>query len=267
MEVQKYGPDLNTSIVWVPAEIGYASPQFTVLGFMRDKTGSVVGTLTILLDADTIGELLRTLDLRRRSRGFCADVESQMIVGMSWNETLGIPTSLFSNFNIPGWMRLQIKTMTNMSDSLVSEAVRLVGAQSLLLDPTPFYRTIETKQYGNTYVDAVSVTGAGLNIRIILVMPEIDFLEQIQSTQGKTIGGVAGAIVFLIVVAFILGHLVTAPFVRLRDRMYMTATLQDDGTVDPPSLLAEVSEMQESYEAMRGELPAAVCARDLVRER
>jgi class 3 adenylate cyclase len=85
-------------------------------------------------------------------------------------------------------------------------------------------------------------------------MPEVDFLEQIQSTQGKTIGGVAGAIVFLIVVAFVLGHLVTAPFVRLRDRMYMTATLQDDGTVDPPSLLAEVSEMQESYEMMRGEL-------------
>ncbi len=233
----------NMTIRWIPLKAGWDKPQLAVTGVMRDSKGTYVGALKADVHAANVGKFVARLGLRSRARGLCVDVATRVLLGISWNEPLVVLTpNVWFDFTLPDWIRMRYKTMLNVSDPLVRESAMRLSEDLIITAPVPFSRTIDTFN-GPTYVDVVEVTATGLAIRVVLFMPEIDFLEEVKRTQGKTIGGVAGAIVFLIVVAFIMGHLMTAPFIRLRDRMYLTATLQDDGTVDPASMLSEVREM------------------------
>jgi hypothetical protein len=244
-------PSMTTR--WLPIRAGWDKPQIAVAGVMRDRLGNYLGGLRIDVDSNQIGAFLNKLGLRARGRAACVDSGTGVVIGMSWGEPLVKLLPLFADTSKPDYLRMNFKTLTNISDRLVKQAASIVGVQQLLNGTAPYSTEVNTF-LGATYVDVVELIQPGLNVRILLFMPEVDFLEQIQSAQAKTIGGVAAAIFAVILGGFLLGHIMAAPFLRLRDRMYMTATLQDDGTTDPPSLLSEVHEMQTSYSLMRDEL-------------
>jgi class 3 adenylate cyclase len=243
----------SLTVEWAGLRAGYDRPMLPLNAVMRDPNGVYVGGLKIDVQAERISTFLTTLGLRKNGRGIAVDVLTGVVIGLSSTEPIALLLPRAPDFIAPDHLRMQYKTLNNVTDPLIREVVRSLGSFTLLNATTPSGFTMDSS-LGVTYVDVVEVRGPGLQVRIILIMPEIDFLSEVYASQRRTIGGVAGAAVVMIILALVLGHVMTLPFTRLRDRMYLTASLQDDSTVDSPSLLQEVKEMQESYELMRGEL-------------
>ena len=239
---------------WSGSFIGYSSVQNSAYARIVDPaTQQPIGVFSFEVVSGNVGAFLRRLGLRSRARAAVVDCLTGYVLGNSWGELNELLSPNFLDIFAPPHSRMLLKVLTNMSDPLLLETVTTLGVNNILSGPVPFQDTVKTAR-GATYLNIEEVQAPGLRVRLLLVMPEIDFLEDIYRAQTITIVVVVLLVVVMMVLAVVLAHLMTAPLNRLGHRMALTASLQDEGEDDPDSAFSEVASMQAAYKAMKREL-------------
>ena len=180
-----------------------------------------------------------------------------LLMGTSWGES-AVEDLGWANFGGRLSPVRDIKFLTNVSRSqpMIDSVVSTLTPGDMLNGAMPYSKEVTT-DYGKTFVDIIEVVEPGLRIRVVIMVPELDFIEQVRNAQVRSLAGTAAAIVATVVIAFLVSIAITAPLINLRDRMAMCASFDDEDPADPPSILSEVADMQDSYETMRGALNRA----------
>jgi hypothetical protein len=96
----------------------------------------------------------------------------------------------------------------------------------------------------------------GLDVIVLLVMPERDVVGNIMRDRDIGIAITAALIVAVVLVDVVLVWLLLAPLTTMAGRMLKAANLEDDDEDKTVSAMAEVAELQEAYYAMNDELKA-----------
>ena len=99
-----------------------------------------------------------------------------------------------------------------------------------------------------------SLNASNMAWRFVLITPEDDILGEVY--RGRDWALVSTALVFVLSVgiAATTTTVLFRPLNRIAERMYRTACLQDDDDDELPSVLHEVSVIQNAYSIMKGEL-------------
>ena len=99
-----------------------------------------------------------------------------------------------------------------------------------------------------------SLNASNMAWRFVLITPEDDILGEVY--RGRDWALVSTALVFVVSmgIAWSMATILFRPLNRIAERMYRTACLQDDDDDELPSVLHEVSVIQNAYAIMKREL-------------
>lgn len=237
-----------------------AALLISVCELYDSQRDEVIGVLSINTKIVRLQALMQNLGLRERSRGVAFLIHPQaMVLGLSWDEDPQIVQgNAFTVGNANSAVKFKWFTNITGGDFLRTEVVPTLGLPFLTDQSYSSYtNTINTKEHGLTYVDIVTVRKTNLVVRCLLAMPESDFMDGISKARSAALGGTISAIVVTLGVAFVFASIITAPLVRLQERMSLAARFEDTEADDPRSMMSEVAGMQESYQKMRNELNRA----------
>jgi class 3 adenylate cyclase len=89
---------------------------------------------------------------------------------------------------------------------------------------------------------------SGLNMRLIVLIPESDIMAEIHASRDVALGIVAGFLVFAVLLAFVVVNAVLAPLATVASQLNSTARLREvDADESRVSAFKEISELQRAY--------------------
>ena len=100
----------------------------------------------------------------------------------------------------------------------------------------------------------VRIAFRGLEVYLLLLMPEADVIGDVITSRNVAIGVTCGLVVLAAAVNVAVVWLLLAPLGGIAERMVRAANLEDDDADASVSVMAEVAELQEAYYAMNAEL-------------
>lgn len=244
-------------IRWSGAYAGYDSLQMSAIFVFKDPALNTTCMFSLDVLPVALSGFLRNVGLRTRGRAMIAHYADRIVMGNSWGEDNHVYTGPWYDLTLPDERRMRGKRISEVNDSLMLSVVSHLGGESAVYAAPPKSASVMGKGKGKTYIDVDRFTDAyGLDLLVIVAMPEIDFLESVYSTRTTVIVIVCVAAAVMIGIAVAFAAAVTHPMLRLGDRMYATASLQDDGDDERKNLsfLAEIADIQTAYEMMKQEL-------------
>ena len=99
-----------------------------------------------------------------------------------------------------------------------------------------------------------SLNASNMAWRFVLITPEDDILGEVYRGRDWALGSTALVFVISMGIAWSMATILFRPLHRIAERMYRTACLQDDDDDELPSVLHEVSVIQNAYAIMKREL-------------
>lgn len=251
--------ELSNSSVrrWSSPYAGFNSYQFSAGLTFTDEFGGV-GVFLVDVLPKAVVTLLESLDLRGGGRIFVAEERRRVVLGTSWGEETTILLDRYADLAAPENTRMIVKKPSTLNDTLIRAVIEWVGGETAFFAlPSPYAATAKDigGAKGNVYLDVGDITDQwGLRLRFMMALPESDFIGDIVSTRGKTIGGVVGAVAIMLIIAVVFSIVFAQPLVTIGDRMIRTASLEDDDDDESVSLFSEVASIQRAYYTMKKEL-------------
>lgn len=248
-------PSLNVG--WIPGiTYGFNSAQLTaVTRLVNPVTGAFEGHFRYDMTASRLGIFLADVGLRRRGRAVLIEMTSKVVIGNSFSEPVEIYLiQNYTNRGIPGPQRMFLKKLPNITDSLIRETWARYN-DFLHNVPTPYETTMVDSSQNNVYLYILDVTdGMGLQLRLVVCTPEIDYTETIIKQRTITVSILVCGIVCLVIIGIVLIHLSLRPLKRLEERMNNAASLQDETEDSNETLISEVHSMQYAFDELQAEL-------------
>ena len=210
-------------------------------------TGIRQGAMAMDIYTTDMIDFLRGVQVARTGRVLMLETATNAVLGGNWNESAVIQT----NVTLNTW---RLATLNDYQDPLLRRTRDTLGAATIFGAATPF-ATEFGKGKDRVYVDIVTINdNFNLNLRLLVMIPESDFLAEVNKNVNVSIGAVVGAVVGLMILAFLFTMLLLAPLNRLEERMYAAGSFDDNGEEEPKSILSEVANIQEAYGKMQAEL-------------
>lgn len=260
--IRKFGPPIPVKDMVYVANMVWSPRPFISYNTLGVKLGAplvpfgqsaAVGFFGVSIVPEQLNTFLANIGLREGGRAAVFFSSSRFILANSWREDNVVIYS--TDDTLPEEQRGAFKTFDNITDPLMLKVASTYGVDLIFSTPTPFAATMGKSEKDETFVDIISVRDEfGLDLRIVIAMPMIDFIDKYYSSRTTVIIILVVAVVVLIAVSVAFAVVLARPLDKLGARMALTASLQDDGTDDAPSGMSEIAEMQRAYVAMKAEL-------------
>ncbi|CUF02866.1 membrane-associated protein, putative [Bodo saltans] len=221
----------------------------TVGGPFTNSTGDKWGAFAMDFQTTVILSYLQNQTVGKTGRVFLLDRVSHGFLGGNWNVSSAV--------NVSGVVRMAELRDVAASDALVFRMFNALGLQFVENCTAPCRADLGS---GNDalYVDVLAITDSyGLDMRLVVLLPAKDFMDKIDHNSKITIGSTVAAVVALLLIAVIAGHVALSPLSRLEERLYAAASLTDDNSDDDLStcdFLSEIVNIESAFNTLRAEL-------------
>lgn len=235
-----------TSQLWANVSVNPANVSAVINAqtTFHDPNGTQTGYIMSVVSCEDVIKYLKTVAVAKSGRAVLVDSVTGSFIGGNFAHG-GVK---FVN-GIASLLKL-----VDVTEPLISEAVTTLGMERVMSCVTPCDLDYGTGS-AHRFVRLQSVTDDyGLNLRLIIVIPSDDFLLDIREKSAVSIGASAASIVGLVLISSVVLHYLLTPLRRLEDRLYASATLEDDGGDDGPSFVSEIFRMEVAYQKLLSEL-------------
>ena len=248
--------------VWLPPrhleETG--TPGITLAIPVVTEDGTLLGVLAMELDLATLGHFVSALDMSERSRVLLMDTNGTLLAHPIGEAHDGAAASG------------QLETLATIDDAPIHDFYEHMQAHGD--DPREVHehgvRYFTFGQDGDHWLASVLYfeIDEGVTWRVAALVPEEDFLGFIAESVRHAILVTIGALLVAVLASVFIAGRVSAPIAGIVSQMAEVGRFELDSPVPPPSMFAEIAQMQNAVANMKGGLRsfASYVPRDVVRQ-
>lgn len=258
-QVAKAEFNVQRAYGWVPGvSPGIDAVQIVIAAHLVDATNTPYGVyFSGISPADVRAAFLATIGLRPGGRAAIVSSSDRHMVSNSWLEDNEVHLAAYFNVSSLGDNRMKAKRLSDMRDPLMMTISSHYG-ETLFQGDEFVEDTVSLDRFGGTVIVHWGPIrdSAGLDLRLILAMPVIDFVGEVLEQRLTTIILLAVGGVALMVVGVVATSLLMRPLRVLQKSMRDAAMLKDadSATKVPKTFLTDINELAECYNTMCEEL-------------
>ncbi|HIK13113.1 MAG TPA: PAS domain S-box protein [Oscillatoriaceae cyanobacterium M33_DOE_052] len=223
--------------------IAYAAPIF-------DRKSAIIGVSAVTLDMAYVGDFLRQIKIGKNGMTFIMDKSGYLVADSlqekPWKivdgQILRLETTKSENNLIKSTAKYLIKSYAGL------DQLKYQNLQKLLIDNQQYFLYLTPLQ-----------DDRGLDWIVVMVVPQSDFLGEIEASANQTIGLCIVATVGAIILGIWTAQRVTTPILLLNRAAKELANGEWENPV-PITSIAEVGELAQSFNQMATELTASLQA-------
>ncbi len=224
-------PDFITSRLVITA----SQPAF-------DRNGNLLGVVAVDRYLESINQFLAGLKISKNSRAFIID-KNQHLIANSWRESLLLPPS--NPQAEPQWLTAnQSKDQIIATVSQKLQEVNRSKAESFDVSLAGEKYFVQASPFQDEW---------GLDWLIVVIVPEADFMEQINENTRNTILLSLVALAIAIILGIFTSRWISRPIAAL-NQVSRSITDGDFTHTAPPSQVEELNSLAGSFNQMRGQL-------------
>jgi phosphoserine phosphatase RsbU/P len=241
---------------------GYGSLQINASSPYYDQQGNLIGLFTCQMGLDQIRGFLQTLQIGKSGFVFMIEPSGELVSTSLANQALTV-----------GKAQSQQRLKARDSDNLVMrQSMKYLQEQISNLENIRQPTRLDFQLNNERYLLAVSPLKDkyGLNWLIVVVVPENDFMAQVNANTRNTVLLCLVALFVAIAIGILTARLVTDPIIRLTKASEEIATGDLDERVDTTELIEirEIETLELSFNSMAGQLKESFeTLEDKVKER
>ena len=214
-----------------------------------DQEGNLVAVFANFIMLQGISDFLTSIKISASGQVFVID-QNGFLLATSTGESSFLPTGENGKLE-------QIKAAKSQN-RLTSTAVNHLQTKIASFTQLQTSQEFEFDMDGNRqYLLAQPYSdGKGLDFLVVVVVPESDFMEQVNQNTRNTVLFSLAALSLVILIGMLTSRLITSPILRV----YQAANQLAMGDLDqqlPPSPIAEISELSNAFNKMSGQLKEA----------
>lgn len=237
--------------VWseVYINFGYGSLQINASSPYYDSQKKLIGVLTCQMGLDQIRGFLQTLKIGRSGQVFVIEPSGELVASSSSSQQL--TTGKDANQK-----RLRAQESTN---PIIRRAMESLQAKFNDLHNLQAVSNLDFEVENQRYFVEVSPIRDeyGLNWLSVVVVPESDFMAQINANNRTTILLCLGALGVAIAVGILTSRWVTRPILKVSQAANSLAKGNLDQHIEP-SFITEIDTLANSFNGMAGQLKESI---------
>lgn len=237
----------NNRAAWsdIYINFGYGSLQINASSPYYDSQGNLIGVFTCQMGLDQIRGFLQTLQVGKSGFVFTIEPSGELVA-----------TSLANQPLTTGKDKLMKRLRAQDSDNpIMRQSMESLRSQIGDLENTQQMNRLDFKLDGERYFLAVSPIRDeyGLNWLVVVVVPENDFMEQINTNTRNTILLCLAALGISLALGIFTARQVTRPIQRVSKASNQLAQGNLDQHITP-SPIVEMDTLADSFNEMAGQL-------------
>ncbi|NJL91105.1 MAG: HAMP domain-containing protein [Coleofasciculaceae cyanobacterium SM2_1_6] len=246
--------------VWSEVYLDFASglPTITASEPVYNPQGDILGVCaTDVVLLEDLRKFLASLSIGKTGQAFIIDRSGSML-SSSTKEPLTTGQGENSKLVIA----------TQSEEPLVRETAQYLQRQFGSFDQIERSQQLDYNLNGQRQLVQISPLndGRGINWLIVVVVPEADFMEQIDANTKNTILLTLAALMIAILLGMRTSHWIARPLLRLAEASRSIAQGNLDQQVEETSTIAEVATLSQSFNGMSRQLKDSVEALHLANE-
>ncbi|HBL10771.1 MAG TPA: serine/threonine protein phosphatase [Cyanobacteria bacterium UBA11162] len=254
----------NNGAGWsdVYINFGYGSLQINASSTYYDTQGKLMGVFTCQMGLDQIRGFLQTLQIGKSGQVFLIEPSGELIATSLTNQPLTVGT---------GEEQKRLKAQES-SNPIMRRSMEYLQARLKNLNNLQDASQLDFKLEGQRQFLEVSPLRDeyGLNWLVVVVVPEADFMAQINANTRNTVLLCLGAFGLAIAIGILTTQTITNPILRLTQASKELAAGNLDQRVDTKDVveIEEIETLEQSFNSMAGQLQEAFeTLEDKVKER
>jgi sigma-B regulation protein RsbU (phosphoserine phosphatase) len=214
-----------------------------------DRDGNLVAVFSNFIMLEGISDFLSSLKISSTGQVFVMEQNGALIATSTGDNTFapsGKDKDIKQILAVQSPNRLTSTAAKHLYEKF-GDFNRLQGLQEFDFDMDGKKQYLLVQPYSD---------GKGLDFLVVVVVPEADFMEQINQNTRNTILFSLAALFLVILIGLLTSRLITSPILRV----YQAANQLAMGDLDqqlPPSPIAEISELSNAFNKMSGQLKEA----------
>ncbi len=241
---------------------GYGSLQINASSTYYDTQGKLMGVFTCQMGLDQIRGFLQTLQIGKSGQVFLIEPSGELIATSLTNQPLTVGT---------GEEQKRLKAQES-SNPIMRRSMEYLQARLKNLNNLQDASQLDFKLEGQRQFLEVSPLRDeyGLNWLVVVVVPEADFMAQINANTRNTVLLCLGAFGLAIAIGILTTQTITNPILRLTQASKELAAGNLDQRVDTKDVveIEEIETLEQSFNSMAGQLQEAFeTLEDKVKER
>ena len=212
-----------------------------------DRSGKLLGVIQNLFEVGQIRDFLASIEIGRRGQTFIMERNGNMVAS----------SEIEQPYIVEGKQVSRIKAV-DASDPLVSATAQYLYDKFNLLETITEADQLEFDFQGERqFVQVLPINdGRGVDWLSVVVVPESDFMEQIDANRQTTILLCCAALGIATVLGIWTSHWITEPILRLSQASEAIATGQLEQKVEE-SQVKEIAILAKSFNSMSDQLEAS----------
>ncbi len=214
---------------------------------LSQTTGRIGGVFAADVRTDNLLAYLSKTTVGKTGEVLLVERSTRNVLGGNWNESSFVEV----NASLGLW---RMATFDDYRNVLLRRTLSALGVNNI------FNATLPYSTAFGTGLDRVRVSldairdSYGLDLVMILMLPEKDFTEELQMNVRSSAGAVVGSVLGITLIAMALVYWLFQPLKRVESRMEAAASLDDDEEDDKNSFLSEIQTIQTAYTKMQKQL-------------
>jgi len=235
----------NQGIVWTGVYVFATSKKPGInVAISHDKDGGNIGVITIAIELERISNYLKTINVGKTGTVFIMNQRSELIAFQDPREV---------THTLIGKEKSQLKKLDRAKDLRLNVAYRALVENKVELGELASLRQISysDSETGQDYFISVApIEKRGWIIGTVI--PQNDFLEEINQNIRDVLIGIAVLIFFAAIAVVLLSrHLIVNPLSRITKQTLEIQNFNLDQIEYTPSVIREVDQLSSSMDQMR----------------
>jgi class 3 adenylate cyclase len=214
---------------------------------LSQSTGRIGGVFAADVRTDNLLAYLSKTTVGKTGEVLLVERSTRNVLGGNWNESSFVEI----NASLGLW---RMATFDDYRNVLLHRTLSALGVNNIFNATLP-YSAAFGSGLDRVRVSLESIKDSyGLDLVMMLMLPEKDFTEQLQMKVRSSAGAVVGAVLGITLIALVLVYWLFQPLKRVESRMEAAASLDDDEEDDKNSFLSEIQTIQTAYSKMQKQL-------------
>jgi len=245
--------------VWSQVYLWDSTPEYVAIAASRpiyDKTNQLIGAISVDLLLSNISDFLRKLEPSPSGKTFIVERDGLVIASSSSEKPFTIVNGKAQRLNV-----------LNSSDRLIQATAQYLQTKFANIRQIKDSQELNFRLKGERQFIQITPwrDKFGLDWLVIVVVPETDFMAQINANTRTTIWLCLGALVLATVLGIYTSRWIAQPILRLSEASSAVASGNLDQTVKVKGV-KELSILAESFNQMAGQLRESFTALEKTNE-
>jgi class 3 adenylate cyclase len=209
--------------------------------------GRNAGVIAVDIRTDNVLNYLSKTTVGKTGIVILVERSSRNVLGGNWNES-----SLVAINASAGLWRMT--KFADYKNPLLHRTLSAIGEDTFFNATKPFSTAFDSG-LDRVRVSYDSIADSfGLDLVMIIMIPEKDFKGELTHKVNSSIGAVVGAVIGIVLISMVLVYWLFQPLKRVEARMEAAASFDDDAEDDKNSFLSEIQTIQTAYSKMQKQL-------------